>query len=72
MSFLPHTCAEEKAMLQTMGVSSVDALFGDIPAELCLDRPLHLPPGLSEKEAWEEVEDRLKSDLNMEVEIRKP
>ncbi len=55
MSFLPHTCAEEKAMLQTMGVSSVDALFSDIPAELCLDRPLHLPPGLSEKEAWEEV-----------------
>ena len=29
--------------------------FSDIPAELCLDRPLHLPPGLSEKEAWEEV-----------------
>ncbi|MDD4146271.1 MAG: aminomethyl-transferring glycine dehydrogenase subunit GcvPA [Clostridia bacterium] len=56
MPFLPHTRAEEETMLKTIGVSSVDELFGDIPRELCLDRPLQLPLGLSEKEAWEEVE----------------
>jgi glycine dehydrogenase subunit 1 len=65
MSFLPHTTEEEKAMLKTIGVSSVDELFGDIPEELFLDKPLHLPAGLSEKEAWEEVERLAKKNIHI-------
>lgn len=33
-NFLPHTDAERRAMLDTIGVSSVDALFSDIPSRL--------------------------------------
>ena len=55
MSFLPHTSGEEKAMLAQIGVSSLDELFGDIPPELLLKRPLRLPAGLAEKEAWDKI-----------------
>ena len=33
-NFLPHTEAERQAMLSKIGVSNVDALFADIPAQL--------------------------------------
>ena len=37
-------------MLQAIGVSSIEDLFGEIPAGLRLDRPLELDEGLSEQE----------------------
>ncbi len=37
-------------MLQTIGVASVDELFDQVPSELRLDRPLQLPPPMSEIE----------------------
>ena len=40
-------------MLSAIGVPSVEALFGDIPAEVRLKRPLRLPPPLSEMELKE-------------------
>ncbi len=40
-------------MLETIGASSVDELFADIPADLRLDRPLDLPDGLSETEVFD-------------------
>jgi glycine dehydrogenase subunit 1 len=41
--FIPHTPEDERRMLQTIGLSSVDELFADIPKEI-LDR--HRPLGL--------------------------
>jgi glycine dehydrogenase subunit 1 len=37
-------------MLDAIGASSVESLFDSIPADLKLDRPLDLPPALSEME----------------------
>ena len=54
-SYLPHTQAEVKAMLEAIGVKSIDDLFAEIPAELRLNRPLNLPAGLSESETVDEM-----------------
>jgi len=50
MDYVPHTPADEKAMLQTIGVRSVEDLFADIPERYKLKRLLHLPQPLSEQE----------------------
>jgi len=48
--YIPATEAEREEMLKTVGVSSVEELFADIPAAVRLKRPLRLPPALSEPE----------------------
>lgn len=48
--YIPATDAERDEMLKTVGVSSLDELFADIPAAVRLNRPLQLPPALSEPE----------------------
>lgn len=49
MRFLPHTDADRAAMLDTIGVSNIDDLFSDIPAEFHTDTgSLNLPEALSE------------------------
>ena len=42
-------------MLEAIGVGSIDELFAEIPAELRLDRPLELPPGLAETECFDHL-----------------
>lgn len=49
-SYLPHTPADRRAMLDAIGVSEVMDLFVDIPKELLLDRPMNLPAPMSEPE----------------------
>lgn len=49
-SYVPNTEGERKEMLSSMGLSSMDELFRDIPDELKLSRPLNLPEGKSETE----------------------
>jgi glycine dehydrogenase subunit 1 len=51
MSFVPHSDADRKDMLRTIGVSSEDELYADIPEKLRLGGPLDLPPAISEWEA---------------------
>jgi glycine dehydrogenase subunit 1 len=48
--FLPATKADHESMLHTIGVSSVEELFSEIPNHVRLDRPLNLEPALSESE----------------------
>ena len=50
MSYLFSTPDEQQQMLQRIGVDSVETLLGQIPAELQLDRPLQMPPALTELE----------------------
>ncbi|HRT69986.1 MAG TPA: hypothetical protein P5308_01370, partial [Syntrophales bacterium] len=50
MDYVPHTPADEEAMLQTIGVGSVEDLFADIPERYRLKRLLDLPQPISEQE----------------------
>jgi glycine dehydrogenase subunit 1 len=50
VSYLSLTDADRDAMLDAIGVSSVDELFRDIPEAVRLARPLELEPALSEQE----------------------
>jgi glycine dehydrogenase subunit 1 len=49
------TDADRQAMLDAIGVGSIDELFAGIPAEVRLDRPLELPDGLSETECFDHL-----------------
>lgn len=50
MSYVVNTDADRKAMLERIGVKSVDDLFSSIPASLRLQRPLDIPPSMAEME----------------------
>jgi len=50
MRYIPNTDADCRAMLQAIGVRSVEDLFGDIPPAVRLKRPLKVPPAMSESE----------------------
>ncbi|MET0260468.1 MAG: aminomethyl-transferring glycine dehydrogenase subunit GcvPA [Gaiellaceae bacterium] len=50
MSYLALTDADREAMLETIGVSSVEGLFADLPAGVRLGRKLDLRPALTEQE----------------------
>ena len=43
MRYLPLTPEDRQAMLKTVGVSSIDALFDDVPDSARLDGPVDLP-----------------------------
>ena len=53
--YVPNTDADRRAMLEGIGVASVDALFDDIPPH-CRNPGLALPPALSEMELARELE----------------
>lgn len=50
MDFLPHTDEDIAEMLAAAGFADLDALFGSVPEAIRLDRPLEVPPALSEPE----------------------
>lgn len=50
MSYLFTTADEQAQMLQRIGVDSLQTLLDQIPGALQLDRPLDLPPALTELE----------------------
>ena len=54
-SYIPSTPAQRQEMLQAIGLSSFRELYGDVPAEMYLDRPLEIPSGMSELEAGRAV-----------------
>ncbi len=52
--FIPHTDADREAMLKTIGVSSIDAFFENLPG--CkTETPLNLPTSTTEMEALAEL-----------------
>ncbi len=48
MSYVPNTQEEQQAMLEHLGLSSIEDLLAPVPAEVRLQRPLDLPPALAE------------------------
>lgn len=55
MDYVQITELQRQQMLETIGVASVDDFFKTIPAASRLDRPLDLPPALSELELQREL-----------------
>ncbi len=55
-SYLSNTPEEQARMLRDIGFESFDGLFAHIPEEVKV-RELHIPEGLSEMEALEQVEE---------------
>ena len=50
MPYTYNTPDDERAMLQSIGVASVQELFQAVPAEFRLQKPLEIPPALGELE----------------------
>src|SRR5438270_13171712 len=50
LSYIVNTPADQKAMLEAIGAGTIGDLFGNIPAKLRLQRPLNVPPALTEIE----------------------
>jgi glycine dehydrogenase subunit 1 len=55
VKFTPHTGSEIEEMLTAIGVSSLDALFEQIPSSVRLEGSLGLPQGVSELEIVEDL-----------------
>lgn len=68
-SYLPHTDADRRKMLDAIGVDSVDSLFEDIPAAVRLNTPLHLPAALSEPELIQEMRSMATRNINLQDQI---
>jgi glycine dehydrogenase subunit 1 len=49
------TDSDRAAMLETIGVASVEELFDEIPQAVRLRRPIELPAGLGEAEVYEHL-----------------
>ncbi len=58
MPFIPHTEAEVKEMLTAIGVSQINDLFDEIPADLRLADLPGIPEGLSEMEVSQLLQKR--------------
>ena len=57
MRYLPHTPEEIDAMLQVIGVDSLDDLFGTIPKSCCCRLEMDLPGALTEWELDEHMDE---------------
>jgi glycine dehydrogenase subunit 1 len=62
MAFIPHTDADVAAMLAAIGVSRIEDLFEEIPAELRLRALAGVPEALNEMEVGRLMSERARSD----------
>lgn len=65
MPFIPHTQHDTDTMLKTIGVDTIYQLFDEIPADLRIQQPLSLPPGLSEMELGRLMRERAALDSEL-------
>jgi len=62
MPFIPHTENDIQSMLEAMKLSSVDALFDEIPVSLMLKQALDVPNGMNEMSITRLMQERAKKD----------
>jgi len=66
MPYIPHTEEDRREMLATIGASTIDELFREIPADLRVQPgELNLPPALSEPELIAHLRDIALTSVNM-------
>jgi glycine dehydrogenase subunit 1 len=64
MPFIPHTAEDVADMLNAIGVSDIDSLFDEIPAELRSVSLTGVPQGLNEMELLRLMRSRAESDAS--------
>ena len=69
MSYLALTDADREAMLEEIGVSSVEELFGDLPTGLRLDRELGLHAAMTEQELTAYFEELAAANVPVSAEL---
>lgn len=62
MPFIPHSNADVRAMLKTIGVESIETLFDEIPAELKIPELTRVPSGLNEMDVTRLLKQRAAMD----------
>jgi glycine dehydrogenase subunit 1 len=62
MAFIPHTDADVRAMLATIGARSIEELFDEIPAELRARELTQIPPAACEMEIGRLMRERAALD----------
>ena len=67
MRYLPHTEEDIRQMLQITGVSSIDDLFGTVPAEFRLNELLPLPPEMDENSLISHIKGLAASNMGTHV-----
>jgi len=66
MRYIPITQADKAAMLRDIGVGSTEELFAaNIPGDVRLNRPLDLPPALTEMEILAHVSGLTRENVNV-------
>ena len=66
MRYIPMTDQDREAMLASMGLSSTEELFADIPEHLRTAGGLDLPPALSEAELIRHMKALASKNTNLE------
>lgn len=61
--YLPMTESDRKAMLETIGISSTEELFKDIPEKVRLREPLKLKPAKNEQDLLKELSQLSKKNV---------
>jgi len=69
VSYLSITDADREEMLAAIGVSSVDALFEQVPPGVRFDRELDVPPALGEAELVRHIEELAARNVHTGAEI---
>jgi glycine dehydrogenase subunit 1 len=64
LRYLPKSDSERRAMLDVIGVGSVEDLFAHLPEAVRLKRPLDLPAGISEYEIVQYFRERAAENAN--------
>ncbi len=62
MPFIPHTAEEVESMLSTIGVTSIEDLFDEIPDGLRAGTLRHVPLGVGEMKMLQELDERASQD----------
>src|ERR1700724_99613 len=63
LSYVLNTPDQQRAMLDKIGVESIQQLFASIPASLRLKRPLNVPPSLTEMELTRHMQELAGANL---------
>jgi glycine dehydrogenase subunit 1 len=66
MRYIPNTDAERQAMLEAMGLDTIEALFDSIPPELRFPGPLEIPKALSEQSILQHMRTLASRNANVE------